>query len=147
MPIVPLYGHQVLRRRLLAAFHKDRTTEQRAGTLPQSLLFHGSPGVGKQRLALWLAQVLVCERADAPCGECRHCRFAGELSHPDIVWAFPVPRPKDGDRDLDETRADMTHAALERAKEHGLYSAPSGSDGIFIAMVRALVQQAAMSPA
>jgi DNA polymerase-3 subunit delta' len=147
MPIVPLYGHQVLQRRLLAAFHKDRTAEQPAGQLPQSLLFHGAPGVGKQRLALWLAQVLVCERADAPCGECRHCRFARELSHPDIVWAFPVMRPKDGDRDLEETRADMTNAALERAKQHGLYSAPSGSDGIFIAMVRALVQQAAMSPA
>ncbi|MFN8571112.1 MAG: AAA family ATPase [Gemmatimonadaceae bacterium] len=139
MPIVPLYGHQSLRDRLAVS--------RASGTLPQSLLFHGPVGVGKQRLALWLAQSLVCERREPPCDECRHCRYVRELSHPDVTWAFPVPRPKDGDRDVDEIRASLQVAARERAETHGLYAAPSGSDGIFIATVRALVQQAAMSPA
>lgn len=139
MPIVPLFGHRSLRERLSHA--------RASGSLPQSLLFHGPVGVGKQRLALWLAQSLVCERPDAPCEECRHCRYVRELSHPDVTWAFPVPRPKDGDRDVDEIRAALQVSARERAERHGLYPAPSGSDGIFIATVRALVQQAAMSPA
>lgn len=138
MPIVPLVGHHLLRDRLRGAYAR--------GALPQSLLLHGEAGIGKQRLALWLAQLLVCERPDPPCGECRHCRYAGELTHPDIMWAFPVPRPKE-DRDPEETRASLRADAIARAADHGLYAAPSGSDGIFIATVRMLVQQAVLTPA
>ncbi|MBV6520547.1 MAG: hypothetical protein MNPFHGCM_00663 [Gemmatimonadaceae bacterium] len=139
MPIVPLYGHMVLRER----FERAR----RHGVLPQSLLLHGPHGVGKQRLALWLAQSLVCERADAPCDRCRHCDYARRLTHPDIKWAFPQPRPKGGDRDFDEAKRDLEAANAERANDHGLYGAPSGSDGIFVATVRMLVMSAAISPA
>ena len=84
MPIAPLYGHEEFRDRL-------RESLQR-GALPSSLLFTGPRGVGKQRLALWLAQLLLCERAGAPCGECRHCKFALDLTHPDLHWFFPRPR-------------------------------------------------------
>ncbi|MFN8582979.1 MAG: hypothetical protein U0163_18645 [Gemmatimonadaceae bacterium] len=139
MPIVPLYGHAALRSRLERA--------RRGGTLPQSLLFHGPVGIGKQRLALWLAQSLVCERPSAPCDECRQCRYVRELTHPDVLWAFPIPRPKDADRDASEVRSDLQVAARERAEADGLYAAPSGSDGIYIATVRAMVSQAALSPA
>ena len=50
MPIVPLFGHAELTDRLQGA--------ARAGALPASLLLHGPAGVGKQRLALRLAQTL-----------------------------------------------------------------------------------------
>lgn len=139
MPIVPLYGHTVLRERLDVA--------RRRGSLPQSLLLHGPAGVGKQRLALWLAQTLVCDSENAPCETCRHCKYARALTHPDIWWAFPLPRPKDGDRDFEDARADLQRAGLDRAQASGLYTAPSGADAIFIATVKMLVMSAAISPA
>ncbi|NIQ56701.1 MAG: hypothetical protein GWN71_26005, partial [Gammaproteobacteria bacterium] len=72
------------------------------GGLPGPLLLHGAPGVGKQRLALWAAQLALCEAPgpDGPCDTCRHCRLATRLEHPDIHWYFPLARPKgvSGDR-------------------------------------------------
>lgn len=140
MSIVPLYGHAELRQRLRDGFAR--------GALPASLLLHGPRGVGKQRLALWLAQLLVCDSADAaPCFACRQCRFVQELTHPDLHWYFPRPRLKDSDPDLDDVRTDYGEAIASRAASDGLYPSPSGSDGIYIATVRAIVQQAALSPA
>jgi DNA polymerase-3 subunit delta' len=104
--------------------------------------------VGKQRLALWLGQLLLCDsRTNAPCGECQSCRFSRELTHPDLHWYFPRPRRKDGDPDLDDVRGDYAEAIAERAHAGGLYAPPSGSEGIYVATVRAIVQQAVMSPA
>lgn len=139
MPIVPLYGHQSLRDRLAKSLA--------SGTLPASLLFHGPRGTGKQRLALWLAQALLCSGENPPCGECRDCRYALDLTHPDLHWVFPRPRLKDADADLDEVRDDYAEAISTRAKAHGLYAAPSGSEGIFISTVRTLVRDASLSPA
>lgn len=139
MPLIPLYGHQSLRDRLGEA--------ARRGTLPQSLLLHGARGGGKQRVALWLAQVLLCEREHPPCGECRHCRYVLDSTHPDLVWIFPRPRPKEGEPETEDVRNDLLEAAHDRAEEHGLYAAPSGSEGIFVATSRWLVQRASMTPA
>ncbi len=89
MSLLPLVGHHDLRARLRnAAF---------TGRLPQSLLFHGPPGAGKQRLALWLAALVLCDSTEddeRPCGRCRSCRMADGLQHPDIHWFFPLPSPK-----------------------------------------------------
>jgi DNA polymerase-3 subunit delta' len=139
MPIVPLYGHDALRARLL---EKVRT-----GELPQSLLLHGPPGVGKQRLALWIGQALLCRTAPVPCGTCRHCRYALDLVHPDLTWVFPRPRPRDSDRDADDIKHDLATASHERAEAHGLYPSPSGADGIFVATTKFILRQAAMTPA
>lgn len=139
MPIVDLYGHEALRARLRAS--------ARAHTLPASLLFHGAHGVGKQRLAIWLAETILCRESDAPCGKCSSCRYASELTHPDLHWIFPRPRLKDSDPDLDQVRADYAEAIFERVANYGLYAPPSGSEGIYVATVRSLVQRAAMAPA
>jgi DNA polymerase-3 subunit delta' len=139
MPIVPLHGHDALRSRLLQALG--------LGTLPQSLLLHGDPGVGKQRLALWLANALVCENPAPPCGTCRQCRMAGELTHPDVSWVFPRPRLRDSDASPDEVKADLIDATLARAKAKGLYPPPSGSEGIFVPTIRMLVRAAGITPA
>lgn len=151
MPIIDLYGHEHLRERLAESIA--------AGTLPASILLQGPRGVGKQRLALWLAQRLLCEapasaapsQPDAPsragCGACKACRYVAELTHPDLHWIFPRPRLKDSDPDLEQVRDDYAEATAERAAGYGLYAAPSGTEGIYVATVRSLVQRAAMSPA
>jgi len=140
--IVPLYGHAALRERLLGAV--------RRGALPASLLLHGPAGIGKQRLALWLAQALICANPPAtrePCGRCQGCRYASALAHPDVHWFFPRPRPRDADPTTDDVAADYRDAVAERAAAGGLYRPSSGSDGIYVATVRAIVQLASLTPA
>jgi DNA polymerase-3 subunit delta' len=145
VPLVPVYGHAALRARLLDAHAR--------GALPASLLLHGPRGVGKQRLALWLGQALVCggdaaaRPAGAPCGRCQHCRYADQLAHPDLAWFFPRPRLKDADAGPDDVRADYAEARAERAARHALYPPSAGTEALYVATVRALVQQAAVSPA
>jgi DNA polymerase III subunit delta' len=139
VPIIDLYGHELLRARL--------SESVRAGTLPSSLLFQGARGVGKQRLALWLAELLLCTEQDAPCGTCKACRYVRAITHPDLHWVFPRPRLKDADPDQEQVRDDYAEAIAERVENLGLYSAPSGSEGIYVATVRSLVHRAAMAPA
>ncbi|MEO8579787.1 MAG: DNA polymerase III subunit [Gemmatimonadales bacterium] len=139
MPIIDLYGHEQLRERLAVSIQ--------GGSLPSSLLLQGPGGVGKQRLALWLAQRLLCDRDNAPCGSCDACRYVAELTHPDLHWIFPRPRLKDSDPDLEQVRDDYAEAIAERVAENGLYAPPSGTEGIYVATVRSLVQQAAIAPA
>lgn len=139
MPLVTAYGHQNLRERLARAF--------RSGTLPASMLLHGPRGIGKQRLALWLAQLLLCENENAPCGKCRSCQYSLNLTHPDLHWYFPRARLKDTDPSLEDVHDDYQEAIAERMANHGLYAAPPGNEGIYIATVRAIVNQAALSPA
>lgn len=139
MPLTPLVGHDALRQRLLDAMHRE--------VLPQSLLLHGAAGIGKQQLALWFARALLCSRENAPCGACQHCRYALELTHPDLLWVFPRPRLKDTDPSLDDVRADLGEAAAERVSDGGLYPPPPGTEGIYVSMIRLLVHQAAITPA
>src|SRR6476659_5856433 len=139
MPLVNLYGHDALRD-LLARTSAD-------GKLPRSLLFHGSRGVGKQRLALWLAQLMLCTSEDKPCGKCRACEYSLNLTHPDLHWYFARLRPTDPDPALTDVVDDYQEAIAERLSNGGLYTAPSGNEGIFVATVRAIVQQASFTPA
>jgi DNA polymerase III subunit delta' len=137
--IVPLHGHDAVRARLLESVGR--------ATLPASMLLHGPRGVGKQRLALWLAQLLLCGEATAPCGACQGCRYVGSLTHPDLHWYFPRPRLKDADASPADVQEDYADAIAERAKAGGLYATPSGTEGIYVSTVRSLVQQASMRPA
>lgn len=144
MPFRPLYGHHPIRARLAAAACDGR--------LPASLLLQGRRGVGKQRLALWLGQYLICERAlverlPDPCGECQHCRYAERGMHPDLHWFFPRPRLKDGDPSTDDVKADLNEAIAERMEADGLWAPPPGTEALYAAVVRALVNMASMRPA
>jgi DNA polymerase-3 subunit delta' len=138
--LVPLFGHASLKKQLADAVER--------GALPASLLFQGPRGIGKQRLAIWLAQLLLCENpAASPCGTCKQCKFTAKLTHPDLHWFFPRPRLKDSDPSLDDVAADQAEGVAERVENGGLYSAPPGEEAIYVATVRAIVQSAAMSPA
>lgn len=132
-------GHQALRTRL---------AERIAGNaLPQAILLHGPAGVGKQRLALWMAQTLLCSGSPRPCGACRECRYVLDVTHPDLTWVVPRPRPKDSEADPDDIAQDLAETAARRATEGGLYSPPAGTEGIYVATVRYLVGRAVRTPA
>lgn len=140
MPLLPLFGHSVLRERFRDAIDRQ--------ALPGSMLLHGARGVGKQQLALWAARLLLCEQpTDGPCGACKSCRLAESLQHPDLHWFFPRPRLKGGDPEADEIREDIAEGIADRLENGGLYEAPGGDEAIFVATVRALVHTAALAPA
>src|SRR6266516_297211 len=149
MPIPPLYGHEGIRDRLVGAIASSR--------LPQALLFEGPRGVGKQRLALWLAQALVCENPGKgrgagkgePCGQCEPCKLVLNLSHPDVHWFVPVELPKkgaDADKQVD-LAAEALAEQLATRREQPLYEPPSGLASHGIAAVRLLLRRLALKPA
>src|SRR5712692_771252 len=150
MPLPPLYGHDGLRNRLAGAVA--------SGRLPQALLFSGPAGVGKQRLALWLAQLLVCERGPAravgartlePCGECQACRLTLTLSHPDVHWFVPIELAKKGaDQDKQvELAADALAEAMAARREAPLSPQPPGLAAHGVASVRLMLRRLALKPA
>ncbi len=139
VPLLPLHGHSVLRARFDDAIRRD--------ALPGSLMLHGPLGVGKQRLALWLGQRLLCTGADPrPCGACQHCRYALAGTHPDIHWYFPRPRPKSGDMTPAKIADDFREAIGERTQT-GVYPPPAPEEGLYISTIRAIIHSASMAPA
>jgi DNA polymerase-3 subunit delta' len=139
VPLLPIHGHTALRTRFDEALRRN--------ALPGSILLQGPRGVGKQRLALWLGQRIVCSGDGLrPCGTCQHCRYALAGTHPDIHWYFPRPRLKDGDASPAKVEDDFREAIAERLRT-GAYAPPPPEEPIAIATIRALVQSAVMSPA
>src|SRR6059058_4274525 len=149
MPLPPLYGHEGTRNRLVGAIA--------SGRLPQALIFEGPRGVGKQRLALWLAQALLCEEPvngggrekGEPCGECQPCKLVLKLSHPDVHWFVPVELAKkgaDADKQVDLV-AEALAEQLATRRERPLYEPPSGLASHGIASVRLILRRLALKPA
>ena len=56
----------------------------RLSRLPHALLIHGVRGVGKLALAERIAQLLLCEEENKPCGTCAGCRWFLAGTHPDF---------------------------------------------------------------
>lgn len=140
MPILPLYGHEALRDQLAAQM--DR------GALPASLLLHGPAGVGKQRLALWLAQRMLCAESHKPCGRCQHCRYVMQLQHPDLHWVFPHENVSgSNDWEFEDLKPLQDSRVAERAEANGLYARPDGSCGIYKSDTKYLRFVASRSPA
>ncbi len=139
MALLPMIGHQETRARLAQAM--------RTGRLPQVLLVSGPAGVGKQRLALWLAQLAYCERVEAePCGACRACRLVLGLAHADLHWFAPIPRPKAADPDKAvEEAAQALGELMEERRSTPLYGRPDGMASHSMASVRLLHRHAALT--
>jgi DNA polymerase-3 subunit delta' len=139
MPLPPLTGHLETRHRLAAAV--------RGKCLPQVLLFTGQTGIGKQRLALWLAQLIFCERGgEEPCGSCRACHLVDGLSHADLHWFAPIARPKAGDPDkqVDEA-AEALAGIMEERRKQPLYTPADGMASHSIATVRLIQRRASLT--
>jgi DNA polymerase-3 subunit delta' len=140
MPLHPFFGHSALRRGLGQAVA--------SGRLPQVLLLVGEPGVGKQRLALWLAQLTLCgEPGTEPCGRCRACRLVLGLVHPDLHWFVPIPRPKatDPEKQIDEARDTIAEMIAAR-REKAAYGPTDGMAMHGVAMARLLLRTVALTP-
>ncbi|MFN2315641.1 MAG: ATP-binding protein [Gemmatimonadales bacterium] len=140
MSLTPLVGHEQVTRRI-AESHA-------AGRLPQVLLITGPRGVGRQRLGLWIAQLIFCERpANGPCGNCRPCGLVAGLGHPDLHWFVPIPRPKAGDPDkqMDEAAETLAELMTER-RQQPLWTPPDGMALHGVASARLLQRKAAMRP-
>ncbi|MFW6078308.1 MAG: ATP-binding protein [Gemmatimonadota bacterium] len=142
----PIHGHEDIRARLA------RAAARRA--LSGSLLLHGRHGIGKQRLALWLARRLLCTGPDAtatePCGACRSCRLALRLEHPDIHWFFPMPRPRAGgslDKLVDAVE-DARAETLASRRRNPLRPPPLPGEpvGLYLAHVHAIRRIVAARP-
>lgn len=90
--------HAPLIKQIESAWLKDR--------LPHAILLHGQAGLGKRRLAEWVARGLLCENTRdhlAACGRCNGCRLARAGSHPDLT----VVTPEEGKQQIsvDQVRA------------------------------------------
>ena len=60
--------------------------------LPHAILLSGSPGIGKQGLALDMAKSLLCTTPvanGAPCGQCQGCHWFSQTTHPDFKLIEP----------------------------------------------------------
>ncbi len=135
-----LVGHQEARQRIAKAAG--------SGRLPQVLVVVGPAGVGKQRFALWLAQLLFCRQPGAePCGRCPACRQVDGLVHPDLHWFVPIARPKatDADKQIEEA-AEALAQAMEDRRARSLYTGPDGMASHGMASVRLLHRRAALTP-
>ncbi len=151
MPLPPLTGHDGVRNRLAGA--------HASGKLPQALLLAGPRGVGKQRLALWLAQLIHCEALgdprQEPCGDCRPCRLVLSLQHPDVHWFVPIELSKrggsstgggDADKQV-ELAAEALAEEMAARREQPLYAPVVGLASHPVAAVRLLLKRLALTPA
>lgn len=142
MPLPALAGHHEVRSLIGNAF--------RSATLPQSILLHGPRGVGKERLALWTAQLLLCEAAGAePCGQCRPCRLVLRLEHPDLHWFFPLPRPSASSPEkLREKLEEDRSAELQAWRDNPLHLPDFDKvPAHYVGAIRNLQRLASMRPA
>jgi DNA polymerase-3 subunit delta' len=140
MLLHPLVGHAQSRLRLAESFAGRR--------LPQVILITGPTGVGKQRLGLWLGQLLLCEHPTRePCGACRPCKLVLTLGHPDLHWFVPIPRPKAGESDKQiEEAAELLADAMAARREQPIYEPADGMSSHPLASAKLLLRRAALTP-
>ena len=100
---IAVYGHEREAAGLVRAIV--------AGSMAQTYLFAGPPGVGKRTLARFVAQAIVCTgdgkaagvvgsagsatqalAPARPCGACRACRLVAAGGHPDVQLVIPPLR-------------------------------------------------------
>lgn len=65
-----------------------------ANRFPTGLMIHDERGAGGEALAHFAAQLALCRDAQAPCGQCRDCRFWLANQHPDFIEVVPIEDSK-----------------------------------------------------
>ena len=64
---------------------ENLTGSLRRGHISHFYLISGPEGSGKHTLAKLLAEAILCEKEDAPCGHCGPCRKVKDGNHPDFI--------------------------------------------------------------
>jgi DNA polymerase-3 subunit delta' len=135
-----VYGHELLLDRLAGTIAASR--------FPQTVVFTGPAGVGRQRLALWVAQAMLCDRGEGtPCGSCRPCADVLNLRHPDLHWFVPIPRPKaaEPEKQIQEAEELLGEVMAER-RRNGVWGPQDGMASHALASVRLLHRRVALTP-
>lgn len=120
---------------------KAKSLTQDRARLPHALLLCGPKGLGKNALALWLAQCLLCSQSNGEgqaCGECQNCRLFGAGSHPDLHIVQPEAIYK-ASEDLSSQYA-QRYAPADKSKDS------KDSTVIRIDQIRALIENAQTRP-
>jgi len=144
MSLHSLVGHEAIRSSLNFAQQRD--------SLPASILIHGPRGIGKQRLALWLGQLLLCTDStqEGYCASCKSCRLCLSLEHPDLHWYFPIAKPKNvRSNKLEEAMEEARHQAIASRRENTLRPSVRNEEptGLYLATVKHLRLEAQKRPA
>jgi DNA polymerase III subunit delta' len=130
---VPITGREAERDLLQRALH--------SAAPPAALLISGPAGAGKKRLALWVTQALLCEAERGPCMECRQCRLAGSLNHPDQHVYLPHESPGSGPSDGQIGKVqEMRQEALEELRGKALHDNDTAGTSYYVATIRALAK-------
>jgi DNA polymerase-3 subunit delta' len=81
---VKVLGH----RKILASLQETIKNDN----VGHAYIFEGPDGIGRRETALSFAAMLMCEREQAPCGECKSCRLFAEGSNPDFQEIYSADK-------------------------------------------------------
>jgi len=121
-----------------------RQLQMRRQALPQALLIHGRPGLGKTALAMAFAQRLLCEATtstDLACGECQACVWFGQGNHPDFRLLQPEALAESASADAESRRRDGETASrqirIDQIREvQGLLAIGTHRRGLRVVLIR-----------
>ena len=106
---------------------KENLTESLSkGHISHCYLISGPEGSGKRTLARLLAQAILCQGAQKPCGVCTPCRKVLDGNHPDYIRVDDPEKKTLPVELIRQARADMFIQPNESA--HKIYEFPRAQD-------------------